>query len=70
LATGSELGRREMFEILLKSVRVTEFERELKKASTLRNNAIDLERRAALLYFEADEIDRHLELVRTALSAK
>jgi hypothetical protein len=59
-----------MFEILLKSVRVTEFERELKKASTLRNNAIDLERRAALLYFEADEIDRHLELVRTALSAK
>jgi hypothetical protein len=59
-----------MFEILLKSVRVTELERELKKASTLRNSAIDLERRAALLYFEADEIDRHLELVRTALSAK
>jgi hypothetical protein len=59
-----------MFEILLKSVRATELERELKKASILRNSAIDLERRAALLYFKADEIDRHLELVRTALSAK
>lgn len=59
-----------MFEILLKSARSVELERELKMAGTLRNSAIDLERRAAILYFQADEIVRHLEIVRTALSAE